>query len=496
MFSSRTQHILSFGLLAGLYMLFPNQNQGIDAWGYAAQIKWGQELFLHHHLLYNAFWYAMFQTVHAFLPMVDAMRFLQFGNACTALACLWQLRLVLRDLGRDQTESLLWVFLVGLSFGVWRYAVDNETYLLPIFFSLLGSRFFLKASGKGAILMIAGSFAAMAMLFHQIHLFWWIGLALAGLWCFGWKKAAVFVLPAIVVPLVYLLAMHVYWGESLGGEQIIRFVLHDFYGETTDSGIALKHFLLTPVNLFRSFLQVHGQVWVLLQKFPAFWIVGLIAISSLLIGLWHSRRLIFRQKQIHQTFIRIHIGIFVLQLLFAFYAAGNAEFMVMLPFLLAIIVSTHIQLPQKSLLYLMMGFLLWNGSFSIIPNALSDWFGSHQVVNEIVHKPDQRLLLADKNIIANRLWYQSGVEWGETMISYTPDQPENMMEWMRQFPPETTFLTNVPDYPVWLDRARILSAPEQARSFFPESIKKTKTIRCGLGQYGLYTFSVTDFAKK
>ena len=41
------------------YLLFPTNNSTLDAYGYAASIKYGFDLFKPHHLFYNVFLYVI-----------------------------------------------------------------------------------------------------------------------------------------------------------------------------------------------------------------------------------------------------------------------------------------------------------------------------------------------------------------------------------------------------------------------------------------------------
>src|SRR5690606_6458389 len=80
------------------------------------------------------------------------------------------------------------------------------------------------------------------------------------------------------------------------------------------------------------------------------------------------------QKQVHNNlkkqFTRTHLLIFTLQLLFAFYAVGNAEFMVMLPLLLLLILAGWVHLSTRSLYLAGAAFFTWNLAYGILPNHL------------------------------------------------------------------------------------------------------------------------------
>ena len=60
-----------------------------------------------------------------------------------------------------------------------RYVTEGETYIIPLFFSLMASYGASRKQSAFGCSMLA----ALACLFHQIHVFWWMGLAL-----FFWKE--------------------------------------------------------------------------------------------------------------------------------------------------------------------------------------------------------------------------------------------------------------------------------------------------------------------
>ncbi|MFY7847612.1 MAG: hypothetical protein ACOVSS_01005, partial [Bacteroidia bacterium] len=131
--------VIAFGLL---YLLLPTTNPSLDAWGYAADIRWNGELWSAHHLLYNAWgrWLTgLFGTEYT-------LRLMQANNAVFATAALWCLRTVLQRV--NPAFSTAGLIFTGASFGFMRFAVENETYIMPLFFGMVA----LLADGRKTLL--------------------------------------------------------------------------------------------------------------------------------------------------------------------------------------------------------------------------------------------------------------------------------------------------------------------------------------------------------
>lgn len=113
---------------------------------------------------------------------MDVLAALKILNAIAFGGCLLVLRNLLRQVGGITAPVAGWLLVVGSSFGMLRFATENETYILPLLFSLLASRSWWRAvlENKYRQWVAAGAWAAVAALFHQIHAFWWLALLLGG----------------------------------------------------------------------------------------------------------------------------------------------------------------------------------------------------------------------------------------------------------------------------------------------------------------------------
>jgi hypothetical protein len=64
-------HVIIF--LTFFYLLFPTENSSLDAYLYASHIKFNENLFSPHHLLYNAFLYVLIYPIKQLYSNVDIL---------------------------------------------------------------------------------------------------------------------------------------------------------------------------------------------------------------------------------------------------------------------------------------------------------------------------------------------------------------------------------------------------------------------------------------
>jgi hypothetical protein len=84
--------------------------------------------------------------------------------------------------------------------------------------------------------------------------------------------------------------------------------------------------------MVRTILQVHGHVFELLVIYPILWICIVVLLTSLGAFFYFKGKSIKPWAQSQPFYLAATIAFFM-HLTFAFYSVGNAEFMVMLPFL-------------------------------------------------------------------------------------------------------------------------------------------------------------------
>ena len=434
----RTQWAVA-GAVAALCAALPTRNSTADAWAYAAQVRYGHELLLPHHLWHSAAGWAWVHALGALGRHPDALAALKLLNALAAGALLAALGGLLRRVGGAAAPVAAWLLAVGGSFGLLRFATENETYVLPLLASVLASAAWARAldapAGRARVrlLLLAGTWAAVGALLHQVHFWWWLGL-LAGSW-WGppagraaaaaaapaaggapWRRALWFGLPAALLwPLAYAAALPA-WGLPLTPDALWHFGLHDYYSGTAGHGPLGHGLLLTGIGLVRTLGQVHGYLGPLLRRWPA---LALVAAGCAALGFYalatarRARRtepLPVRPTPTGRRAAAVHALIFGLQLAFAAVSDGNAEFMVMLPALAAVVAvgTGGARWPGRAVAAAGGALLAWNLAFGLLPLHFLVFQNTAPLLACLRARPRARLLLADPNLLLNQWYYQTG----------------------------------------------------------------------------------------
>lgn len=416
--------IILFFLL--VYLAFPSHNSSIDAYYYAASIRYSGELFHPHHLLYNLSGFFFLKAVQFFGLFPDVLSFLKGVNALVAAGCLVIVRYIFRQMGKDHSEISGLLILTGSSFALWRYATENETYLIPLALSLLASLFFLYYLNgrKLRYLVIAGTFGSLAILYHQIHFFWWLGL------CFGiviharrWRAVVLYSLPVLLVPLVYGIVFIALSRRGVISGNMAHFVFRDFYAGGVDKTIDWSNLYLTGINLIRSYIQVHGLMFFLIRRSFLYSIPGVIVLILVVTALVQKRLFTRHDGDENLIFCKTHIYIFFLQLILVFFAVGNAEFMVMLPLLSFLIVGGLFDLRKRSLYLAGAGLFIWNIGYGILPLWKADLTPHREIIQWVTdYEPDLFILMSDQHIIS-KVYYATGKE----VLPNIQKSPEHMV---------------------------------------------------------------------
>ncbi|MDO7887647.1 hypothetical protein [Hymenobacter cheonanensis] len=408
------------GLLTAVCLALPTHNATGDAWYYAACARWGQELGQPHHLLYNGIGWLWLRLVGASGPApagLLALTWLQMLNALAAGASLLVLGRLLWRAGAPTAAIPAWLLLVGSCFGMLRFATENETYIQPLLLALLASLAWAHAAYAEAKprrwLLLAGLLAALACLVHQLMVWWWLGLLLG---LRPWRRAArgaalSYALPALLVLVAYALA-----APGSGSKSVWQFALHDYLTGAARVELGYKALLLTPISLVRTVVQLHGNMPPLLRHWPL--LLGGIGLASLALGAygllgWRRARTLPGPKGASPAHAvrRTHALIGVLHLGFAAQAAGNAEFMVMLPALAAVALAggALVAWPAQRIAALGTALLSWNLAFGLVPAQLLDYTGTGPALRaRVLAAPGAWFLLRDPNLLRNQLQYFTG----------------------------------------------------------------------------------------
>jgi len=363
------------------FFFFPSNNMSPDAITYAADVKYGYDIFYPHHLLYNAMHYCIYRFVLLFCSGADIVCVMHCTTAIISLLTLFITYKTLRLITDTPAATALTIF-TGCCFGFLRYTLECEVYVTPILFSVASSYWFIRYLQDDKLwqVVLTGLLASVAVLFHQIHIFWGIGLFAGLLIAKRYKGTAIYAICTLSVVVVYSIVLVCYAGQEWSIENLFRYIASYYFTDNaTESGIGVKNFVMTPVSFVRTFLQVHGDIAIQIRLQPTLIVVFIIL-----------PHLIFQfLKFIEKTTVSAtpsitvawtHAIIFILQLLFATYSDGNMEFMVMLPFALVIIVASTLKPSVKYTIGITILMFVWNFSFAVWPSHHYNQYKSEEFV--------------------------------------------------------------------------------------------------------------------
>ncbi len=413
--TSKYSKYLLFIFFFILYALGANTNSSLDAWSYAADVSNGENLFPPHHLIYNLLGYIWVTVINFFID-ADALGLLKLLNAAFSTAILFILFKLLKLINGNSKVIFPLVALVGSCWGIMRYATENETYIVPLFFSLLGSFFLMKGESKKDIIF-SGLFAALATLFHQVMFFWWFGLMLGVILKRRLKNIFLFAFPALIVPIAYALVVYFKFGV-FSIDLLFRFVFSDYYSGAASLELGLKTGLLLLIGVFRSFIQVHGYIGNLLNQSNWYWNAGIVSVVTIMVGviivIKHFRQLKLKKN----STLLMYIIITLLHLFFALVGGGNSEFLVILPVLVSIILINVENLSKVALSLIVMGILIWNISFGLLPLKYKTLDDSRMVVDHIEkNTAKSAYILHNLPRIENELNYK-GNKYNAILVKY------------------------------------------------------------------------------
>jgi hypothetical protein len=476
--------LLTFVFILAFYLLFPTNNSTLDAYVYAGYIKYFQNIFTPHHLLYNIFMYVF--TIPLKYFNFDVLSLTKIINSTFAVLNLYIFYQILSLLKLVTKEKLLLIIILGFSFSQWRFGTENETYTIPIFFSLLSSYYFLKFSKQTETkyIFLSGLMAAIACLFHQIHFFWWLGL-LIGFFVYKrtFKTLIAYSISALLVPIVYSLVLIFYQNQRLNLQNMIHFVFHDLIAGSVMTNFGWKGVFFQLLNSFRSFFQIHPNIYYLIKT-------NYIFILPLIIGLYTAfifiklliNKDLLKKRDLKLTrFINIHIAIFIANYLFAYYNYGNIEFMVMLPFLLFIILIIKFKINTKLLTRLAITLFVWNFSYGIFPNNYYSYYNDTVLVDYIIDNSDKTFIIKNADVV-NHNFYKTGVDNESRIILYYQITTKGIDSILKQKP----IYTDLIDKPVILNKEKLTSTNNLEGVFDKYKKERVLTYDGFYGQSSIY----------
>ena len=327
-------------------------------------------------------------------------------NAFFAFFILTVIRQILYTFKIVERHVVIITCLSGLSFAVLRYATENETYIVPLFFALLASFNYIKfiTAGKSRYVLYAGLCAAISVLFHLTYIFWWLGLLIGFIIEKRKKPAFLYIMISLIAPIVYLIVFLTN-KEGSGWVNIAGFIFGDLR-ENARIGLTGKGMLLSIINLIRSFIQVHGYIFKMIRENLLLLIPGIVSLFFVVLAFLKFPE---RSKiNISKRFTTVHIIIIVFQFIFAMVSSGNAEFMVMIPVLVFILVPFFALNYEKFLLRIMIAMAVWNISYGLIPLHCKSQAPEQFLCETALSGKNIIIVASDDQLIKSMLYYKTG----------------------------------------------------------------------------------------
>jgi hypothetical protein len=232
------------------------------------------------------------------------------------------------------------------------------------------------------------------------------------------RPLLIYLLVSLTGPLVYLLVIWNVRGD-LQLTTITGFILGDLKdGGNINADGKGKIFLI--INLFRSYVQVHGYIFNLVKSNILYIIPGIAAAGIAIYSLFGLP--LKAEKVTEPRFAYTHLLIIILQFIFAAIASGNAEFMVMIPVLTFILVPLFTRKYERFLVAVLAGMTIWNISYGLIPLHFKSDASEQFLCGEAFKKPGVIVVASDDQLLRNMLYYQTGV----TDIGNIYRSPANM----------------------------------------------------------------------
>jgi hypothetical protein len=349
-----------------------------DGWGYACEIL-KHDYFSPHHIIYKPFTAFITYPIFSFFHQSNPILIFSLLNVIWSVISLYLFFLVLEIINPLKEKNIWAMVFVAFGFGFIRYSGENETYILPILFSLLGTYFHFKNANK----IWTYLFISIAVLFHQIHIFWLLGFAISDIiQNKNWRPLLISCFAIVLFYIGYAIQYEITW---------YTLPFYDVQQGQVTTSLGIKNILFTPINFIRTFIQVHGDILLILKIYKVYLyvITGIILLTTII---FYSRfvKLIKSIKTISLKKIKANLRFsnplilcILFHFLFAFYSEGNAEFMVMLPMLMLIWFSQSNLIINPLLKLLSLFLIVWNSIFFIIPSKQYDFKEIAFITNEI-----------------------------------------------------------------------------------------------------------------
>ncbi len=402
---------LVIAALTGLYLLFLSVNPVGDSFSNAYLSLSGENMFEPHHLLY-CLWGNILLRVFSFLS-IEPIVLLQGANALLAGGCLLVLRRIIKRINHKEAFISSSILFCGSCFGFLRFATDNECYIAPLFLTLLALYYLQIFLIRNKVSRIAKATLCVvaACLFHQLSILVWLCILGVVLTNRNHKYLIIYIVGSLAIPIVYFFASYLTLGTlSLG--DTIGFALRDYISGAAQMPQIKQVILLTGISLVRTFVQVHGYVFELFQIHTLTSVsVAVLAAMAFVCGVVAFAK--DKKRDLHlfqeRRFVRVLWVLLVLTIGFAAFSNGNAEFMLLIPFLL-VLLHAYYYSRYQSLLCLGVGLLVWNLFFALFPLGRLELSPESRIAELTRQYPNAVFVLSDKPTVENICLYRYGKE--------------------------------------------------------------------------------------
>ncbi len=337
-------------------------------------------------------------------------------NSIAAGLSLFLFWKILIKLKVDAYSSLVLAGFCASCFGFMRFAGDAETYILPLLFSLISTYIYIRNTNY-AHCLLSGLFAAIAVLIHQVHIWWTLAILVSIVVekPFLLRKATAYTLPLLLIPFIYFI-VYLKLDSDFG---FMEFVTGEYGKGNAGIDLSLKSIVLTLINLCRTVFQVHGNFPYLISEFPLA-AMGLVLLCLFLltisIGLYRKHRISFTSIKTQGIHTAMAIA-FILHLAFATLSSGNAEFMVMLPFLAVMYICSSYSFDLKpNAAILVCTLFIWNAGSGIIPNAFLKINTMEKQTEIVLSNGNAYFLSEQKPLLENIITYKKGFHYTNKIL--------------------------------------------------------------------------------
>jgi hypothetical protein len=254
-----------------LYLLFSTREYYWDGVIFALEIEKANGdpslLFRPNHLLYNLTGYLLYTALDA---QVRALFLLQLVNQLLAGLCVVLVYRILLKITESSYHSLCLSLFFAFSATWWRFATDADAYIPSIFFLLICFLLLLPSRKSRPIWL--GVFHSMAMLFHQLAIFF-LPVAVVALWRKRRKVSHLLYYGAVSGLLTASVYIFVYRSLSDAGSFWSWITTH-----SADSSFTFSLFHNAALSLRGNFRLFFGGRSSLLQ-FDAVTVIGMICLA-------------------------------------------------------------------------------------------------------------------------------------------------------------------------------------------------------------------------